>query len=177
MWKMAAWLVGARGGRERRGGGEAGCLVWLIVIWQLLERGELETCWLGVGGGVGGGVLEGGGQWWCWGDVIYAPLHTETSLGVCVCVHTSSMCVCVYITSFFYIQFSLSLDGLSLIFCLPLSSLHLHLSPQSPLFPQCSGCHCTFQWRATFQGLPLIWQCHRDPSSFSHSFHNLILFL
>lgn len=35
MWKMATYWSGARGGREggrKGGGGEAGCLVWLIVI-------------------------------------------------------------------------------------------------------------------------------------------------
>lgn len=65
--------------------------------------------------------------WWRWDDVIYALFHTDTSLSLCVYV-----CVCVYITSFFYIQFSLTLNGLSLVSSLP---PFLALSPSSPLSP------------------------------------------
>lgn len=82
-------------------------------------------------------LFEGGGVR-CWGDVIYALLHTETSLRVCGCVwvcvcvrpHLQRVRLCVYITSFFYIQFSLTLNGLSHLF----PPIHF-LLPFFPSFP------------------------------------------
>lgn len=37
-------------GEKKEVGGEARCLVWVIVIRQLVERGELQTWWLEMGG-------------------------------------------------------------------------------------------------------------------------------
>lgn len=114
--KRREGLEGRRRGREERerggwrGGGWISCLADSNLTAIREERVRDLPAW-------GGGLL-----WWCWGDVIYALLHTETSLCVCVCA-CAHMCV----TSFFYIQFSLSLNGLSL------SSPHpLSISPHPP---------------------------------------------
>lgn len=139
------------GRRQRCGyGGGGGCLVWLIVIWQLLERGELETCWL----------------WCCYAGGVMVVLGW---CDICSASHRNQpVCVSLLLHSSTFNSLLASVAPLPPSF---LSSLHPHL------VLWCSGCHCTFQCLCALQGLPLIWQCHRDPSSFSHSFHNLIFFL
>lgn len=139
-------------------------------------------------GGGSGVVMFGGGVMvvlgWYMLPLSHKALWVSVYVCVCVCVHTHTpqrVCVSILLHSTTFNCLLASIASLSsfalLHFSLSLSLPSLYLLLQSPLFSWWSWCHCTFQCLAALQGLPLIWQCHGDPSSFSHSFHNLILFL